>query len=63
MLRASVEEIAPFSLLAALLCQINLAKILPDTATGKEYLLLKAGFVFWANDMIYKELSKNGGMP
>ncbi len=63
MLRASMEEISSFSLLSALLCQINLAKILRDETTGKEYLLLKAGFVFWVNDMIYQELSEIGGMP
>lgn len=63
MLRASLEELSSFSLLSALLCQVNLAKILRDEATGKEYLLLKASFVFWVNDMIYQELSEIGGMP
>lgn len=62
MLRASLEELAPFSLLAALLCQINLAKIVPAEVDNKEYLLLKAGFVFWVNDIIYQELLESGGM-
>ena len=63
MLRASTEELSHFSLLSALLCQINLAKILTDPDTDKEYLLLKARFVFWVNDLIYQELSATGGMP
>ncbi len=55
MLRAPLEELASFSLLAALLCQINLAKIIQGDASSKEHLLIKAGFVFWVNEMLYQE--------
>ena len=58
MLRAPLEELSHFSLLAALLCQINLAKIIQADASDKQYLLLKASFVFWVNDMIYQEQLK-----
>ncbi len=57
MLRTDLDNIPQYHALAALLCQINLAKIVPagylnnDTST----LLLKARFVFWSNNMIYEE--------
>lgn len=54
MLRAPLEELSHYGRLAALLCQINLAKIIREAGSGKEVLLLKAGFVFWVNDMIYQ---------
>ncbi len=60
MLRASLEEISAFSLLVAVLCQINLAKIVIDDS-GKEHLLLKAVLVFWVNDIIFQEMQENGG--
>ena len=57
MLRANLDNLPRYHALAALLCQVNLAKIVPagyldsDAST----LLLKARFVFWANHRIYEE--------
>ncbi len=57
MLRTDLQSISGYHSLAALLCQINLAKIVPVGFfdNEEETLLLKARFVFWANTMIYEE--------
>lgn len=57
MLCTGMQSINNFHSLAALLCQINLAKIVPMGFFDNEEdtLLLKARFVFWANTMIYEE--------
>lgn len=57
MLKAELNQLSEYQALAALLCQLNLGKIIPagyldnDTAL----LLLKARFVFWTNNIIYEE--------
>lgn len=57
MLCGNPENLQPYNALIALLCQTNLAKVLPagfgDNASNT--LLLKARFVFWANTKIYEE--------
>lgn len=57
MLCGNPENLQPYNALIALLCQTNLAKLLPagfgDNASNT--LLLKARFVFWANTKIYEE--------
>lgn len=59
MLCADPALLQEYRTLAALLCQLNLAKLvpggLPDNQT--DLLLLRARFVFWANTIIYKERS------
>lgn len=59
MLRTGLQDLNSYHPLVALLCQINLAKIVPvgflDNDNNEETLLLKARFVFWANSMIYEE--------
>ncbi|MCH5343298.1 MAG: hypothetical protein J1E64_04600 [Acetatifactor sp.] len=56
MMQAEMSRLQGYYPLTALLCQINLAKLIPagflDNDT--EILLLKARFVFWANEMIYE---------
>ncbi len=63
MLQAPLTELSQFHLLAALLCQINLAKLVPadNNPDSANTLLLKAGFVFWVNDILYQESAKIGG--
>ncbi len=57
MLCGNPETLQQYNALIALLCQTNLAKLLPagfdDNASNT--LLLKARFVFWANTKIYEE--------
>lgn len=57
MLCGNPDNLQPYNALIALLCQTNLAKLLPagfdDNASNT--LLLKARFVFWANTKIYEE--------
>lgn len=62
MMRADAEELTGYQALAALLCQINMAKLVPAGLFGneKELLLLKARFVFWANAVIYEESRGEG---
>lgn len=57
MLQTALQNLQAYPALTALLCQINLAKIIPAGLFGQEAetLLLKARFVFWANTMIYEE--------
>ncbi|MBQ7776591.1 MAG: hypothetical protein IJ379_11790 [Lachnospiraceae bacterium] len=57
MLQTNMQSLQGYHSLAALLCQINLAKIIPAgfLENEEEILLLKARFVFWANSMIYEE--------
>lgn len=57
MLSTDMQSLTGYHALAALLCQINLAKIVPAGFLDNEAetLLLKARFVFWANTMIYEE--------
>lgn len=57
MLRADIQDLCNYSALAALLCQVNLAKIIPAgfCNNDRELLLLKARFVFWADTIIYEE--------
>lgn len=56
MMAAKTADLADYKTLAALLCQVNLAKIVPATLLDneEETLLLKARFVFWANEFIYQ---------
>ncbi len=57
MLQADLNDLRGYNALAAFLCQVNLAKIIPagyrDNPT--DCLLLKARFVFWTNTIIYQE--------
>lgn len=61
MMRANMKDLNGYYPLVALLCQINLAKLVPEgllteeASEDEEMLLLKARFVFWANSMIYEE--------
>lgn len=57
MLQAPLEELSDYSGLAALLCQVNLAKIIPAGYLNNDtqLLLLKARFVFWTSNIIYEE--------
>ena len=59
MLQREAKDLAGFQTLAALLCQLNLAKFIPPGFLDNdvELLLLKARFVFWANTKIYEERS------
>lgn len=56
MLAAKTPDLADFQILSALLCQVNLAKIVPGELldTDNDTLLLKSRFVFWANRLIYQ---------
>lgn len=55
MLSADMETLTGYYTLTALLCQVNLAKIVPAGFfdNEKEALLLKSRFVFWANNIIF----------
>lgn len=57
MLRAELNSLTKYSGLCALLCQLNLAKVIPAGYLENEnrLLLLKARFVFWSGNMIYEE--------
>lgn len=57
MLQADMSSLRDYNALAALLCQLNLARIIPAdfSDTSSEILLLKARFVFWANAVINAE--------
>lgn len=61
MMKADTSVLTGYPSLVALLCQINMAKLIPtslieeEAQEGSESLLLKAGFVFWANSVIYEE--------
>lgn len=57
MLCGNPEPLQQYNALIALLCQTNLAKMLPAgfEDNEKSTLLLKARFVFWANTKIYEE--------
>ncbi len=57
MLQTALQNLQAYPSLTALLCQINLAKVIPAGLfeNETETLLLKARFVFWANTMIYEE--------
>lgn len=69
MMRGDMANMSGYYSLVAVLCQLNLAKVVPeelvkpDTAKtlevpgGQEVLLLKARFVFWANSVICEEKS------
>ncbi len=54
MMVAKTSDLKEFQVLAALLCQVNLAKIVPESFLDNtdETLLLKARFVLWANQYI-----------
>ena len=57
---AEIDRLEGYYPLVALLCQINMAKMVPVGLFEheKEILLLKAKFVFWANSVIYEERNK-----
>lgn len=57
MMQADMTILGGFYPLIALLCQINLAKVVPADFCGNanEMVLLRAKFVFWANNLIYEE--------
>ena len=59
MMQADISLLRDYSSLMALLCQANLAKLVPSgfLENKEELLLLKARFVFWANTVIYEERS------
>lgn len=61
MMQADMASLNEYYNLAALLCQLNLAKILPAgfADNTSEILLLKARFVFWVNSLTYEE-QQNG---
>lgn len=58
MMCAELVKVREYYALVALLCQVNLAKVVPETLMKtegeeeRECLLLKARFVFWANSVI-----------
>lgn len=56
MMQMKRKDLGSYETLAALLCQINLAKLVPAGFFGNEdeILLLKTKFVFWANSVIYE---------
>lgn len=56
MMRADVAAIKDYYPLVALLCQLNLAKIVPAgfLEGAEETLLIKARFIFWCNEIIYE---------
>ena len=55
-MQAPLSALNDYLPLTALLCQLNLAKLLPAGTPGQDepVLLLKARFVFWANEQIYE---------
>lgn len=57
MLQADLDSLREYNGLCALLCQLNLAKIIPTGYMDNEnrLLLLKARLVFWADSIIYEE--------
>ena len=57
MMQADMTILSGFYPLIALLCQINLAKVVPADFCGNtnEIVLLRSKFVFWANNLIYEE--------
>lgn len=57
MLCGNPDTLQKYNALIALLCQTNLAKLLPAgfQDNEKNTLLLKARFVFWANTKMYEE--------
>lgn len=57
MLQADLDSLTQYNSLCALLCQLNLAKIIPAGYMDNEnrLLLLKARFVFWTGHIIYEE--------
>ncbi len=57
MLCGNPEALQQYNALIALLCQTNMAKLLPAGFDDyeKNTLLLKARFIFWANTKIYEE--------
>lgn len=59
MMRAQMQRLAGFYPLIALLCQINLAKVVPAGFCENESatVLLRAKFVFWANALIYENVT------
>lgn len=61
MMQADMRDLGGFYPLIALLCQINLAKVVPADFCGNEneIVLLRARFVFWANSLIYEENMRN----
>lgn len=61
MMQADMASLNGYYTLAALLCQLNLAKILPAgfADNTSEILLLKARFIFWVNSITYEE-QQNG---
>lgn len=61
MMQADMASLNGYYTLVALLCQLNLAKILPAgfADNASEILLLKARFVFWVNSVTY-EAQQNG---
>lgn len=65
MMKANAGDLEGFYPLIALLCQINLAKILPTgfTDNENEIVLLRARFVFWANAQIYEDYSQRQEVP
>ena len=64
MMQANFDTISDWRNLVALLCQINLAKIMPAgmLENDKTIVLLKARFVFWANNEIGKIKEVRGGI-
>ena len=67
MMSADTDLLQKYRTLSALLCQVNLAKLVPAHFLGneKEQLLLKARFVFWANEIISNQqenTSVEGGL-
>lgn len=57
MLKSDLNSLQNYHALTALLCQVNLAKIIPAGfwENDTDILLLKARFVFWTNNIIYEE--------
>ncbi len=56
MMQADMRDLEGFYPLIALLCQINLAKVVPAEFfhNDSEIVLLRARFTFWANNLIYE---------
>lgn len=65
MMKADMGSLAGNYSLTALLCQVNLAKAVPAgfLENETEILLLKARFVFWANEVIYEESRTGKEVP
>lgn len=57
MMSAQLKLLDRYGALTALLCQTNLAKLIPSgfIDNESELLLLRARFVFWANTVVYEE--------